>query len=519
MQLGIFLVAAGIVSFEFQNKKTLSIILLVLGALALRIFVSLIDPFLHLWDEQFHALVAKNMMSNPFKPVLINDPILSFDYKSWPENNVWLHKQPLFLWQIAMSFKLFGVNEFTLRLPSIIMSAIMVFFTYRIGSLSYNKRAGFYAAVFFTGSNFLIELTSGRTPTDHNDVAFLFYVTASIWALFEYFYSKRKYWIYIIGIFSGFAILVKWLVGLLVYSGWFISIVATKNSRKQKKNYFELLKSLFITILIALPWQIYILIRFPKESSYEFGRNSLHFFKALEGHGGTWKYHLETIKDIYGIHFEYIIFASLIIFLFIGIKKVYKISILTWVLIVYVFFSLAATKMIAFTIIVSPLVYVIIGIVMAFLFDLLKSRFTNPSLQRWVPSILSLAIIFFIFFNFLHFEKLTLQNTQKRKSTYLKKSREAIGFKELKSVLPDDNLIIFNMRDTEFVKIMFYTDYRSRKQIPTKKTIIKLKQQNIKIAVFDNNKLPDYILNDEDIIKIKSTLWDNSLPLKPTIYY
>ena len=518
MQLGVFLVAAGIASFEFQSKKTISLILLVLGALALRIFVSLIDPFLHLWDEQFHALVAKNMMINPFKPTLLIDPILSYDYKFWPSNHVWLHKQPLFLWQIALSFKLFGINEFTLRLPSLIMSAIMVFFTYRIGYISFNKRAGFYAAVLFTGSNFLIELASGRINTDHNDIAFLFYITASIWAWFEYSKSKRKYWILVIGLFSGFAILVKWLTGLLVYSGWFISIIAIKKSREQRQNYMALLKSLIITIIVALPWQIYILIRFPKESAYEFGLNSRHFFKAVEAHGGNWLFHFDKIKDIYGVNFEYLIYSSIFIFLFIKVKKKFKIAILTWILAVFIFFSIAATKMIAFTIIVSPLVYVIIGIVMAFLFDSFKNQFANQSLKRWLPSILSLVITFFLFFNFLNHEKLTLQNTQKRKKVYQNKIKEVIVFKELKSLLPDDNFIIFNTRDTEYVKIIFYTNYRSRKEIPSKENIINLKKQNINIAVFDNKKLPDYILNDKEIIKIKSTIWDKSLPLKPTIY-
>jgi len=41
-----------------------------MGALGVRIFAAMLDPFLNTWDEQFHALVAKNMMANPFKPML-----------------------------------------------------------------------------------------------------------------------------------------------------------------------------------------------------------------------------------------------------------------------------------------------------------------------------------------------------------------------------------------------------------------------------------------------------------------
>jgi len=56
------------------------------------------DFFLHVWDERYHALVAKNLTKHPFFPTLYDKPILPFDYKSWVGNHIWLHKQPLPLW-------------------------------------------------------------------------------------------------------------------------------------------------------------------------------------------------------------------------------------------------------------------------------------------------------------------------------------------------------------------------------------------------------------------------------------
>ena len=519
LQLGIFLIAVGIVSFELQSKKTMSIWLLILGALALRVFLGIIDPFLHIWDEQFHALVAKNLMTNPLKPILLKDPILVYNYKDWDSNHVWLHKQPLFLWQIALSFKLFGINEFTLRLPSQIMSAVMVYFIYRIGDISYSKRAGFYAAVFFAGSNFLIELTAGRMHTDHNDIAFLFYVTASIWAWFEYSASKNKKWLLLIGLFSGFAILVKWLTGLLVYSGWFVYIISNKESRQEKDNYFDILKSLIITIIVALPWQIYILYKYPKESIYEFGLNSSHFFKAVERHDGPWYYHFEIVNNLYGTGIFYVIIASLLIFLAIHIRKSYKIPIMIWVITVYLFFSVAATKMIAFTIIVSPLIYLIIGIAFAFLYNYFKNKLTYSPLKKWLPPMLSIVLIFFLFFSTLNYNKLILNDTERRIKIYGTWSNNTLIYKELSSLLPSKDLIVFNAPKLDFVNIMFYTDFRSRMLFPTIADIKILKEKHITIAIFDNKKLPDYILNDKEIIKIKSSIWKSSPPGKPTLYY
>src|SRR5436309_1713053 len=101
-------------------------------AFALRCYMATLDPFLHEWDECFHALVARNMMDNPFVPMLHKGQILPYDYHQWVSNTVWLHKQPLFLWQIALSMKLFGVSEFALRLPSIIMGSLTVPMLYQI---------------------------------------------------------------------------------------------------------------------------------------------------------------------------------------------------------------------------------------------------------------------------------------------------------------------------------------------------------------------------------------------------
>jgi len=132
---GIFLSIVSVPFFEFRKHKTPALVLLVLGALFIRLFISFMDPFLHGWDEQFHALVAKNLMNDPFKPLLLKDPLLPYSYKNWTENHIWLHKQPLFLWQIALSFKLFGPTEFALRLPSILMSTFVIVFIYKRGAI------------------------------------------------------------------------------------------------------------------------------------------------------------------------------------------------------------------------------------------------------------------------------------------------------------------------------------------------------------------------------------------------
>lgn len=100
------------------------------------------DSFLHEWDERYHALVAKNLINHPLKPTLYDHPLLPYDYTVWISNHVWLHKQPLPLWLMAGSVKLFGPNEFAVRLPSIVMSSLGILLTYKVGGFFFNKKVG-----------------------------------------------------------------------------------------------------------------------------------------------------------------------------------------------------------------------------------------------------------------------------------------------------------------------------------------------------------------------------------------
>ena len=65
-----------------QGKHVLAISIVILLGLALRLLVGS-DLYLHSWDERYHALVAKNMMDNPFVPMLYKNAILPFDPIDW----------------------------------------------------------------------------------------------------------------------------------------------------------------------------------------------------------------------------------------------------------------------------------------------------------------------------------------------------------------------------------------------------------------------------------------------------
>jgi 4-amino-4-deoxy-L-arabinose transferase-like glycosyltransferase len=178
--LSVFMHLVAVIFFlRGQNKA--AIFVLFSAGILLRFYIIGLDPFFHSWDERFHALVAKNFTKHWLTPTLIDSSLLPLDHTYWVNTHIWLHKQPLFLWQMALSIRLFGLTEFAVRLPSMLMTAMLIPVIYKTGERIFSKRTGFIAALMFSCYEPILELISGFGNTEHNDTAFIFYVTISIY--------------------------------------------------------------------------------------------------------------------------------------------------------------------------------------------------------------------------------------------------------------------------------------------------------------------------------------------------
>lgn len=153
-----------------------------LCALLIRLFYAQTDTFLHTWDESFHALVASNLIDNPLIPRLHTENLFKGEHYSWTSSYIWLHKPPLFLWQMMLFIDQFGASPFVIRLPSIIMHVLSVFIIYRIANLLGLSVYGRLIAIFlFAISRYNIEMAVGVIGMDHNDVSFGFYFLIAYW--------------------------------------------------------------------------------------------------------------------------------------------------------------------------------------------------------------------------------------------------------------------------------------------------------------------------------------------------
>lgn len=257
---------------------------------------------------------------------------------------------------MAASIKLFGPTIFAVRFPSVILHAVTAIFILSIAKRFLNQKLALLAALLFGLSSYFNDYVSGAIGMDHNDVSFVFYITLSYWSYLKYRENNRtRKWQIIIGLAIGAAILTKWLVGLLLFSGW--GIVLLIEDRKNIQEWKNIIFTFFIAIVVALPWQIYCAIRFPVEYQYELTFNSLHFTKTVEAHSGDVLFYWNVMDDTYGGGnlIKWLIILGLILMIYHSIRQrnYWKLILPLAFIVTHLFFTLAATKLQGYTTIVA----------------------------------------------------------------------------------------------------------------------------------------------------------------------
>ncbi|NQV01793.1 MAG: glycosyltransferase family 39 protein [Bacteroidia bacterium] len=451
----------------------MAVILLILCGLLLRIFVAT-DLFLHPWDERYHALVAKNLMNHPFLPTLYENPVLPFDYKNWFSNHIWLHKQPFPLWSMALSMKAFGVNEIALRIPSILVSTLGILMTYRIGEYLFTKRTAFFAAFLFSIHGFIIELTGGRDATDHIDIFFLCLILFSVYFAIQFIRTQKQVFNLLTGVFIGLAVLSKWLPALIVFPVYFLLLLDSGKFRTG-----QMIRNLFLCIIysaiVAVPWQVYIILNFPDEAKWEYAYNFLHITEPLNHLHLPFYYHVDHLQIKYGP----VGLVAVIWYTYKTLKnpRHYKRDALViWIIIPVLFFSFVKTKMQAYTLFIAPPIFLITALFFQYLW-IYRRRFRYQA----IPVILIFLLFFLPFWHTV--ERTKLFSTRNRSPEWVQE------IKSLKIPTSQKPLVIFNAPHP--IETMFYINCSAYPFMPDEGVVEKLNTQGYEVIVLDQPEVKD----------------------------
>lgn len=431
-------------NFNWTKRAPLILFLLLLAGGALRWQLSR-DQVLHQWDEKFHALVAKNMMEEPLTPRLYKTALLPYDYRLWYQNHIWLHKQPLPLWLMAASYRLFGVSEFSTRIPSLVLSTCLILILYQLAKRLYSQKVALLSAFFLSVNGLVIELGAGRVATDHYDLLFLVFITSAIFVA-HLQAERQSAWLAVLsGVLVGCALLTKWLPALIVLPVHFFLL---KQATANKKIIIRsLLLSGLSLLAIALPWQIYILMTYPAEARYEYFHHWLHLASELEGHKDAgWWYYLDKIR----INYSEIIYLPLLVFVLRLNKDTTNLNrnlaLFIWIFIPLIFFSFAKTKMQGYILFICPALFMISA---DFFFQVKDLQFKKLS-PRLRPSLVLLVQLLMLLLPLRYCYERTAFGSQAPQV-----NPETEAYKHLSG--GDGKTIVLNVKWP--IEFMFYTGY------------------------------------------------------------
>jgi 4-amino-4-deoxy-L-arabinose transferase-like glycosyltransferase len=199
------------IRIEFRNEYAYIVLFFLLAAVFL---------FSNLWigdmglDSCAYATISRS--------ILRTHDWLVPHYEHCPQfQDCWLHP-PLFYWMTAVSFKVFGINEFAARFFPALLGLGTILLVYLIGwGTGRSHKAGFLSAFVLLTTQPFLELSRKCQI----DVPLAFFLTLTVF-FFRLAVQKSKYFFIPAGIAAGLATLTKGLpaLGILGVIGLFFAI-------------------------------------------------------------------------------------------------------------------------------------------------------------------------------------------------------------------------------------------------------------------------------------------------------
>lgn len=158
----------------------------------------------------------------------------------------YLDKPPMLFWLSAISMKLFGVYDWTYRLPSFFLLLSAIYATYRFTLLFYQKEIAQLSAMVLASSQ-AVFLMAHDVRTD---TMLMGWVMLSIWQLAEWFKFNRWSNCIIGFVFIAFGMMTKGPIALMVPGFAFVSHFVMQRNWKQFFRWEYLIGILIIAIML-----------------------------------------------------------------------------------------------------------------------------------------------------------------------------------------------------------------------------------------------------------------------------
>jgi 4-amino-4-deoxy-L-arabinose transferase-like glycosyltransferase len=195
----------------------------------------------------------------------------------------YLEKPPLLYWIIAISYNIFGVHDWSARIPVALSAIALCWTTAAFGLWAFGKRAGFYAGLCMSTCIGLFLFTRILLP----DAMLTFTIALALWAVLRALDEEESHpraWAAVMAGSLAVGLLLKSLIGIVFPIGAAILYLLITRQLFVARTWRRLrpFSGLLIILLIAAPWHLLATIRNPPYFSFT--------MKSIPGeyHGFWW---------------------------------------------------------------------------------------------------------------------------------------------------------------------------------------------------------------------------------------
>lgn len=265
----------------------------------------------------------------------------------------YFEKPPLHYWLTAVSFLIFGQNEFAARfIPALMgfLTILMTWFTAR--KFEGEDTANFSAIILGTSALFF-----AISRINITDMTLSFFLTLSLFSFYIFYKENRKRWLYVFYAALAFATLAKGLIGIILPAGVIFWFMVFKRDWSIMKRLF-LSPAILLFFLICVP-PFYLVCKKNPDFFYFFFIQE-HFLrystKMHDRYAPFWFFIPIIIGGLFpwlgGLFVSYKNYFS---------KKDENIYLVLWVLIITLFFSVSHSKLAPYIIPVYPALAILIA--------------------------------------------------------------------------------------------------------------------------------------------------------------
>jgi 4-amino-4-deoxy-L-arabinose transferase-like glycosyltransferase len=174
---------------------------------------------------------------------------------------VYMEKAPLIYWAMAICYKIFGVHDWSARIPVVLSSIGLAWLTAAFGMWAFGRLAGLYAGLCIATCVGLFLFTRIQIP----DVMVAAAMALSMWAFLRAIDQEEprpRTWAFVFAATLGTSLLLKSLIGVVFpVAACVVYLAVTRQFGLWRR--LRPFSGLLVILIIALPWHVLATLRNP----------------------------------------------------------------------------------------------------------------------------------------------------------------------------------------------------------------------------------------------------------------